>query len=133
MRSSLPGQRPYRLIIHRDRPDFEIQPLKGRLPLQERWTEAVVTGLHREAMGVLGGRCAAEYLASELRGQLLSRDGLDLLVEDRMSRGRSQKRIPVRPPRFLGERLEGLGPIEVPDHPQIRLEVYVAGGDGGGR
>ena len=130
MRTSLPGQRPHRLVLYRDRPDFRIEPLGGRLPLDERWIEVVVVGVHREALGTLVGRRAADYLGSELRGQLLSRD-VDLIVEDRMSRGRAQKVIPVRPPRFLGERLDGLGPVDVPGYPPIRLEVYVTGEDGG--
>jgi hypothetical protein len=44
---------------------------------------------------------------------------------DGISRGRARKQILVRPPRFLGERLEGLGPIEVPGYGPIRLEVYL--------
>ena len=129
IRTSLPGQRPHRLILYRDRPDFRIEPLRGRLPLDGRWTEVVVVGVHREALGTLIGRRAADYLGSELRGQLLSRE-VDLIVEDRMSRGRAQKVIPVRPPRFLGERVDGLGPVDVPGYPPIRFEVYVTGEDG---
>ncbi|MFQ5844953.1 MAG: ATP-binding protein, partial [Planctomycetota bacterium] len=124
IRSAVPGQRPHRLVLHRDRPDYVIEPLRGRLPLEERWTDVVVVGLHRGAMGLLSGRRAADYLASELRGQLLLRE-VDLVVEDRMSRGRAQKIIPVRPPRFLGERLEGIGPLEVPGYPPVRLEIYL--------
>jgi len=131
MRTTAPGARPHRLVLYRDRPDFLIEPLRGRLPLDERWTEVLVVGLHREAMGVLGGRRAADYLASELRGQLLARE-VDLVIEDRMSRGRAQKIVPVRPPRFLGERLEGLGHLEVPGHPSIRMEIYLSGEAGGG-
>jgi len=101
MRTAVPGQRAHRLVLHRDRPDFLIEPLRGRLPLDERWTEVVVTGLHREALPALVGRRAADYLAAELRGQLLSRD-VELVVEDRMSRGRAPKWITVRPLRFLG-------------------------------
>jgi hypothetical protein len=127
MRTSIPDQRPHHLILHRDRPDFVIEPLRGRLPLDGRWTEVVVADLHREALSVLGGRRAADYLASELRGQLLARD-VDLVVVDRMSRGRSQKINPVRPVRFLGERLEGIGPVPVPGHSPIRFEIYVAAG-----
>ena len=112
MRTGLPGQRPHRLILHRDRPDFRIEPLRGRLSLDEHWTEVVVVGVHREAQGALSGRRAADYLGSELRGQLLSRE-VALIVEDRMSRGRAQKVISVRPPRFLGERLDDLGPVDV--------------------
>ncbi len=131
MRTSVPGQRGHHLLLHRDRPDFVIEPLRGRLPLDGRWTEVVVADLHREALGVLGGRRAADYLASELRGQLLSRD-VDLVVVDRMSRGRSQKVNPVRPVRFLGERLEGIGPVPVPGHSPIRFEIYLAAGAEGG-
>lgn len=130
IRSSLPGQKPFRLVLHRDRPDFRIEPLRGRLPLDGRWTEVVVTGVHREAMPALGGRRAADFLASELRGQLLMRE-VDLLVEDRMSRGRSQKIVPVRPPRFLGERIEALSEIAVPEHAPIRLEIYLSAGSPG--
>jgi hypothetical protein len=131
MRTCVPGQRSHRLVLHRDRPDFLIEPLRGRLALDERWTEVVVVGLHRAAQAALLGRRAADYLASELRGQLLARN-VELTVEDRMSRGRGQKLFPVRPPRFLGERLEGIGPVEVPGHPPIRFEIYLAGDDGDG-
>jgi len=126
IRTAVPGQRPFRLVLHRDRADYKIEPLRGRLALDERWTEVVVAGIHREAMSAMIGRRAADYLGAELRGQLLSRS-VDLVVEDRMSRGRSQKIIPVTPPRFLGERLEGIGPVEVPGHPSIRLEIYLTG------
>jgi len=126
MRTSVPGQRSHRLVLHRDRPDFLIEPLRGRLPLDERWTEVVVVGLHRAAQAALLGRRAADYLASELRGQLLARE-VELTVEDRMSRGRGQKLFHVRPPRFLGERLEGIGPVEVPGYPPVRFEIYLAG------
>lgn len=133
MRTAVPGQRAHRLVLYRDRPDYLIEPLRGRLPLDERWTEVVVHGLHREAVPVLLGRRAAGFLASELRGQLLERD-VKLVVEDRMARGQAQKVIPVKPRRFLGERLAGLERLEVPDHPPVRLEIYFAGdstGDGG--
>jgi hypothetical protein len=128
MRSAVPGQRPQRLVLQRDRPDFVVEPLRGRLPLDERWTEVVVVGLHKGAMGAVGGRRAADYLAAELRGQLLSRD-VDLVIEDRMARGRAQKLFAVRPPRFLGERIAGLGPVEVEGYPAIKLELYVTGSD----
>jgi len=126
MRTMVPGTRPYRLLLHRDRPDFLVEPLRGRLPLEQRWTEILVLSIHKEALPVLGGRRAADYLASELRGQLLARD-VELVIEDRMSRGRSQKIILVNPPRFLGERLEGIGPIAVPGHPPIQCEIYLSG------
>ncbi len=131
MRTSIPDQRAHRLVLYRDRPDYLIEPLRGRLPLEERWTEVVVVALHREALPALVARRATDYLASELRGQLLARD-VNLVIEDRIARGRAQKVIPVRPRRFLGERLEGVGPIEVPGHPPIQLEIYLVGETGDG-
>jgi hypothetical protein len=124
IRSSMPGQQAFRLILHRDSPRYEIEALRGRLPLDERRTEVVVSGVHREALPLLAGRRAADYLASELRGQILART-VDLVVEDRMSRGTSQKIVPVRPPRFYGERVPGLDWLDVPGHPPIRMEIYV--------
>jgi len=126
MRSQVDGHTSHRLVLHRDRADFVVEPLRGRLPLGGTWTEVVVVGLHREAMPVLTGRRAADYLAVELRGQLLSRQ-VEVEVEDRMSRGRAPKRVVVRPPRFLGERIEGIGGVEVPGYPPIRLELYLSG------
>ena len=126
MRTSVPGQRPHRLVLYRDRGDYTIEPLRGGLPLDARWTEIVVLDLHRQAMPALLARRAADYLGSELRGQLLSRE-VRLVVEDHIARGAAQKLVQVRPRRFLGERLEGLGPLEVPEHPPIQLELYLRG------
>jgi hypothetical protein len=131
IRSSVPGQRPHRLVLYRDRPEYRIEPLRGRLALEERWTEVVVAGLHREALSALIGRRAADYLASELRGQLLSRE-VELVVVDKISRGRADKQILVRPPRFLGERIEGIGPVPVPGYSPIRFEIYLQGSEGNG-
>lgn len=125
IRTALPRQRAHKLILYRDQPDFLVEPLRGRLPLDETWTEVVVLGLHKAAMSALGGRRAADYLAAELRGQLLSRD-VDLVIEDRVARGRAQKIFSVRPPRFLGERLRGLGAVEVPGYPPVQLEIYLS-------
>lgn len=128
MRSHLPGQPAYRLVLQRDRPDYLIEKLRGRLPTDDRWTEVIVVGLDREAQAALVARRAADYLASELRGQLLARD-VELTLSDRMTRGRGLKDVRVRPPRFLGERLQGIGPLEIPGHPPVRFEVYLTGDD----
>ncbi len=124
IRSSLRGHKPRRLILYRDRPQYVIEPLRDKLAFEERSTEVVVVGLHREAMSSLVARRAADYLASELRGQLLER-GVDLVVDDRMARGRARKSINMKPPRFLGERLAGLGPLPVEDYPPIQMEIYL--------
>ncbi len=124
MRTAVAGQKAHKRVLHRDRPDFVIEGMRGRLPLEERWTEIVVLNLNREAQSALSAGRAADYLAAELRGQLLARD-VEVRVIDRISRGRARKQVLVRPPQFLGERLEGLGPLEVPGHAPIRLDVYL--------
>ncbi len=130
IRSAVTGQKPMTLSLRRDSPEFEIDFAGGRLPLEERWTEVLITNVHPEVVSILGGRRVAEYLAAELRGQLLARE-VELVIEDRMARGRSQKLIPVRPPNFLGERIQGLGPIEVPGYPSIQLEIYFSADEDG--
>lgn len=128
IRSSVPGQKPYRLILYRDRDKFVIEPMRGKLAFDERWTEVVVVGLNKDASTAVTARRASDYLASELRGQLLERD-VEVVVEDRIARGRSAKSMVVRPPLFLGTRLEGLGPLEVRGYASIRLDVYLVGDD----
>jgi len=126
IRTSMPGQKPYRLVLYRDRPQYKIEPLRGKLAFEDRFTEVVVVGLAKEASTAVGARRAADYLASELRGQLLMRP-VEVTIEDKMARGRSPKKLRVRPPRFLGERLEGLGTVAIPGHAPVKLEIYLAG------
>jgi len=128
IRTHQPGQKPYRLTLHRNRPEFEIEPLRGKLDFDARWTEVVVVGLSKDASAVLTARRASDYLAGELRGQLLARSA-EVIVEDKIARGRSAKLLHVRPPRFLGERLEGLTSVDVPAHAPARVEIYVTGED----
>ena len=131
IRSHLPDQKPYRLILHRDRSDFQIEPLRGKLDFHERRTEVVVVNLTKEASAAVAARRASDYLAGELRGQLLGRD-VELVVNDKMARGRSPKSLRVRPPRFLGERLDGLGPVDVVGHAgqaPVRLDIHLTGED----
>ena len=125
-----PDQRPHRLVLFRDSPDYTIEPLHARTRDAKKnegfTTEVVVVGLHRDALPVLAGRRAADYLAQELRGQLLARD-VKLVVRDRIARGRAAKRIVVKPRRFLGERIEGLAALEVSGYVPARLELYYTG------
>ncbi len=130
MRTAVPGQRPHRLVLYRDRPEYVVEPLRGKLGLDERSTEILVVGLHRSVLSALMPRRAADYLAAELRGQLTARD-VELVIEDKSARGRAQKLFAVKPPRFLGERLQGLGPVEVPGQGPARLEIYLASENGG--
>ena len=128
MRSVLPGQKAHRLVLHRDTPDFVIETLRNRLDLSERRTEVVVVGVHPEVQSALTGRRIAEYLASELRGQLLARS-VTLEVEDKIARGRSQKWFEVAPRRFLGRPIDGAKAIVVPGHSPMQVELYYLGDD----
>jgi hypothetical protein len=94
MRSVVPGQRPERLVLYRDKPTYRIEPVPGRLPLDDRHTEILVSGIHADAQRLLTGPRTAEYLGSELRGQLLERS-VSIVIEDRLARKRSHRSIPV--------------------------------------
>ena len=56
IRSSLPGQKPYRLVLYRNEPRFKIEPLRGKLAFDDRFTEV---GLN------LKGRAARELAGIE--------------------------------------------------------------------
>jgi hypothetical protein len=124
IRSAVPGQHPHRLVLHRDRPEFTVEKIRRRNLFDDRWTEVVVVDLHPQAKSALVGRRAADFLADELRGQLLDRD-VELIVEDRMSRGRAEKILPVQPRRFLGEPITQFDRLPMASLPDVRLELYL--------
>jgi hypothetical protein len=132
VRSQLGGEEPWVLRMWEDRPNFEVAPLRGRLRLEGTWTEVIVRGLHRPALVSLTGRRIGDYLAAELRGQLLERD-VAVTVHDRMARGRAQKVRRVEPVRFTGERLEVPATVAVPGFSTVRVELYLVpeGGEPG--
>jgi hypothetical protein len=134
MRTQLPNQPAHLLRLYEDSPKFEIERVRSRLSLGERFTEVVIRGLHRPAFLSLGARRIADYLAAELRGQLLARD-VQVLVHDRIARGRAPKVLEVRPARFEGERLLLPELIVAEGFAPIRVELYVrssAQGEGEG-
>jgi len=124
IRSQLPGGLAHLLRLHEDSPRYEIEPFRSRLAFGERYTEVVVRGMHRSAAVSLGSRRMAEFLAAELRGQLLERD-VDLVIRDRVARGRAAKVIVVRPTRFAGERLDIRESLECAGFGPIRVELYL--------
>ena len=129
MRTHLPGQPAYLLRLFEDSPRYEIERARGRLSLGERSTEIVVRALHRPAFLSLSARRIVDYLAAELRGQLLARD-LTVLVRDRIARGRAPKVLAVEPTRFAGQRLDLPEILPVGGFAPLRLELYLlAGGD----
>jgi len=106
MRSQVAGGEAWVLRMWEEKPSFEVARLRGRLGLEAgTWTEVIVRRLHRPALATLTGRRVAEYLASELRGQLLARR-VEITVHDRMARGTvpSYRAIPTAPVRRSASR-----------------------------
>jgi hypothetical protein len=124
MRTQLPRAPAWLLRLHEDSPHYEIERLRARLSFGERYTEIVIRALHRPAFLSLSGRRMADYLAAELRGQLLARD-VKIFVHDKIARGRAPKLLEVKPARFEGERLRLPEEIHVERFSPIRLELYV--------
>lgn len=124
MRTQVAGEPGWVLRLHEDSPSFAIERMRGRLNLNDRFTEIVIRGLHRPAFLSLNGRRIADYLAAELRGQLLARQ-VKVLVQDRVARGRAPKLLEVRPVRFEGQQLNLPAEIPVPGFSPIRIELYL--------
>jgi hypothetical protein len=120
IRTHIAGEPAMVLTLHEDSPEYEIARLRGKLALGERWTEVLVRRMHAAAFKSLTGRRIADFLATELRGQLLAHR-TQVVVHDRIVRGRAAKHFEVTPRRFDGERLplaleietEGFGPVLV--------------------
>jgi hypothetical protein len=127
LRSRVAGSPMLALRLEEDSPQAEILPLPVRTDTPATFTEAAVIEVHRTAQRALGGRRLAEYLAAELRGQLLRRE-IELTVHDRIARGLAQKNFRVVPRRFVGERLDLPAALDVPGHAPIRIELYLARG-----
>ena len=123
MRSQVNDSEAWVLRLTEDEPRFEIERLRGRLPLHGTWTEVVVRQLHRPAFVSLGGRRIADYLAAELRGQLLARSVV-ITVHDRVARGRAPKLLTVQPVRYPGQPLPLPESIDTP-YGALRVELYV--------
>ena len=126
MRSRVGGSEQYALRLVEDESRAEIVRLPVRLDAQT-YTEIVVHELHEAALRPLSGKRLCDYLAAELRGQLLGRD-VELTVHDGMARGTAQKLFRVMPRRFVGERLALPAEIDVAGHPALRVELYQARG-----
>jgi len=123
MRSQVNDSEPWVLRLTEDEPRFAIEKIRGRLPLQGTWTEVIVRELHRPAFVSLGGRRIADYLAAELRGQLLARQ-VGITVHDRIARGRAPKLLTVQAVRYPGQPLPLPEAIDTPFGP-LRVELYI--------
>ncbi len=122
IRSRVNGSEVFVLDLVEDDPDATVHPDRAQKVLDPTWTEVVIRHVHPAAQRLLTGRKLADYLAFELRGQLLERDAR-VRVVDRLARGRAMQDFPVRPPRFQGVPLREIHEWPVPDLAGARLRV----------
>ncbi len=127
IRSRLGGSGLHVLRLVEDEPRVALDELPVEIGAPETSTEIVVTELHDTASRALSGRRLAEYLAAELRGPILA-SGAEVEIRDAMARGLAQKRFPVAPRPFAGERLHLPDEFPVNGNPPARLELYLARG-----
>ncbi len=127
LRTRVGGGEVWALRLAEDDPHAAILRLPSRLDVPPAFTEAIVAAVHPPAQRVLGGRRLADYLAAELRGQLLRRE-VELTVHDGVARGLSQKLFTVVPRRFLGERLGLPEQVPVDEFAPLYVELYLARG-----
>lgn len=127
MRTRVAGSELLALRLEEDSPRAQILPLPLPLDAAPTYTHVVVGAVHEAAQKALSGRRLADYLAAELRGQLLRR-AVSLVVHDDIARGLAQRVFQVVPRRFTGERLDVPLEFDVPGHPPIRVELYLARG-----
>ena len=125
IRTQVQGQEALLLRLHEESPAYEIERVRGRLPLDGQcWTEVVVKDLHRQAFASLAARRAADYLGSELRGQLLAHQA-QVLIYDGVARGRATKVVEVQPRRFDGERLALPDSVAAGRYSPLSVELYL--------
>jgi hypothetical protein len=88
IRSRVKGSEVCALHLEEDKEEGTVGPERGQKTMDATWTEVVIRDLHPAAQRLLSGRKLADYLAFELRGQILDRD-VRLRVIDRIARGRA--------------------------------------------
>ena len=127
IRSRVGGSALHVLRLVEDDARVALDELPVEIGAPGTFTEIVVTELHDTASRALSGRRLAEYLAAELRGPILA-SGVKVEIQDTMARGLAQKRFPVAPRPFTGERLDLPAEWPVEGRPPVRLELYLARG-----
>ncbi len=123
IRSRVKGSETWVLQLEEEKSDGSVGPERGQKTMEPTWTEVVIRDLHPSAQRLMSGRRLADFLAFELRGQLLQRD-VRLRVVDRLARGRAQQDFPVRPQRFQGVPLTEVREWQVEGHLPIRVELH---------
>lgn len=127
IRSRVAGSGVQVLRLVEDLPRVSLDELPAEIGAPATFTELVVTELHETATRALSARRLADYLAAELRGPILA-SGVAVEVRDATARGLAQKRFPVSPQPFMGERLRLPSELAVPGFTPLRLELYLARG-----
>jgi hypothetical protein len=122
MRSAVAGEEPWELHLRAEQPGYEVRPSRGHLPFASG-TEVAVRELRGSVAHLLSARRLGDYLALELRGQILER-GASITIHDRVARGLAQKVFAVKPVQFPGRRL-GPEQLAVAGHRPARVEVYL--------
>jgi hypothetical protein len=115
------------LCMQEDSPDASIQKLPPQIDRPSTYTEVVIAPVHDVAQKAVSGRRLSDYLASELRGQILAHNARAVVI-DRIARGTSQKEFLVTPRRFVGERLALAEILEIEGFAPLRVELYLARG-----
>ncbi len=115
----------FALCLEENSPRAKIEAIPMSVDAPATFTHVVIRNLHSTALRVLGGRKLADYLAAELRGQLLQRK-VELVIHDRLSRSPSNKHIAVVPRRFVGERLAVPRLLPIPGFPSARVELFLS-------
>jgi len=127
IRSRVRGGGIHVLRLVEDERRVALDELAADIGSPETFTEIVVTELHETGLRAISGRRLAEYLAAELRGPILA-SGVEIEIHDAMAKGTAQKRFPVVPRRFTGERLQLPVDLAVAGLAGAHLELYLARG-----
>ena len=127
IRSRVAGSRVQVLRLVEDEARVALDDIPAEIGAPDTFTELVVTELHDTASRALSSRRLADYLAAELRGPILG-SAVEVAIWDMTARGTAQKRFPVTPQPFMGERLQLPAELPVPGQAPLRLELYLARG-----
>jgi hypothetical protein len=100
------------LTLFEDSPRYTITRHPEIIGRSSTFTEVQVLRLHRAAMGPTVGARLASYLSVELRGQLV-RHNTKVKLIDRLARGTADKEIVIAATDLAGDRLNGLGPLQI--------------------
>ncbi len=133
IRSRVRGSEVWILKLVEEERDGEVRHARTtRLPLEESFTEVVISDVHVAAEAQLQIRRLAAYLSGEMRGQLLQRP-VKLELFDRVARGLAHKRIEVKPQRFQGVALDVARELAVTGFAAARVELYLVAEEEGRR